>query len=418
MWRRQNGVVLFGFLGPLPTGHEGHGSMIPKSYEQAGSVQPTTSTKDTVSLSADELFALARNKSAEGRRNLFSTVCDLFLGESVTLSDRERSLMGEILRQLVRDVEVTVRKAVADRLAKRSDAPYALVVELANDQIEVAHGILKDCDLLRDADLIEVIRHRTMEHQVAVATRKSLSATVSSALVETGNQDVIATLLNNHGATISREVMDYLVNESKRIDAYQNPLVRRPDLPQDLAQRMYWWVSAALRKHIAQTFSVDMDAVDDAIEQSAMSAIREDAEARAKPGKTESLIERVTELGELKSDFLIKALKQGELSLFEAGLARMSGLKLTLLRRILYEPGGEGLAMLCRAINVERQAFATIYELTRKASDRGAQATSGTLVDPVQLYDKTKTRDAERVLKRWRRSSDYLDAMKDVGAEA
>lgn len=391
--------------------------MIPKSSDHAASANPTPVGTDAASFSADELFALARNKSAQGRRNLFSTVCDLFLGESVTLSDRERALMGEILRQLVRDVEVTMRKAVAERLAKRSDAPHALVVELANDQIEVAHAILKDCDLLKDVDLIEVIRHRTMEHQVAVATRKSLSASVSSALVETGNQDVIATLLNNHGATITREVMDYLVNESKRIDAYQNPLVRRPDLPQDLAQRMYWWVSAALRKHIAQTFSVDMEAVDDAIEQSATSAIREDAEARAKPSKTDSLIERVTELGELKSDFLIKALKQGELALFEAGLTRMSGLKLTLLRRILYEPGGEGLAMLCRAINIERQAFATIYELTRKATDRGAETASGIQIDPLQLYDKTKTRDAERVLKRWRRSSNYLDAMKSVGAE-
>ncbi len=143
--------------------------------------------------------------------------------------------MGEILRQLVRDVELTMRKAIAERLSRKPDAPHALIIELANDQIDVAHPILKDSDVLRDVDLIEVIRHRTMEHQLAVAMRKTLSAGVSAALVETGNQDVIATLLNNHGATITREVMDYLVNETKRVDAYQNPLVRRPDLPPDLA---------------------------------------------------------------------------------------------------------------------------------------------------------------------------------------
>ena len=202
-------------------------------------------------LSPDELFALARNKSAEGRRVLFSTVCDLFFGGNLTLSDREPALMGEILRQLVDDVELTVRKAIAECLSRRPDAPHVLIIELANDQIEVAHSILQESDMLRDTDLIEVIRHRTMEHQLAVATRKTVSAGVTAALVETGNQDIIATLLNNHGATITREVMNYLVNESKRIDAYQNPLVRRPDLAPDLAQRMYWWVSAALRKHIA-----------------------------------------------------------------------------------------------------------------------------------------------------------------------
>ncbi len=210
--------------------------MIAKTSERALAAGSPPSTKqDITNFSADELFALARNKSVEGRRALFSTVCDIFLGESLTLSDRERALMGEILRQLVRDVELTMRKAIAERLSRKPDAPHALIIELANDQIDVAHPILKDSDVLRDVDLIEVIRHRTMEHQLAVAMRKTLSAGVSAALVETGNQDVIATLLNNHGATITREVMDYLVNETKRVDAYQNPLVRRPDLPPDLA---------------------------------------------------------------------------------------------------------------------------------------------------------------------------------------
>ncbi len=368
-------------------------------------------------LSTDELFALAHNKSAEGRRALFSTVCDLFLGENLTLSDRERALMGEILRQLVHDVELTVRKAVAERLSRRADAPHALIIELANDQIEVAHPILKESDMLRDTDLIEVIRHRTMEHQLAVAMRKSVSPAVTAALVETGNQDVISTLLSNHGATISREVMGYLVNESKRVDAYQNPLVRRPDLPPDLAQRMYWWVSAALRKHIAQSFSVDMEVVDDAIEESTGAIIKEDTDVRTKPGKPEDLVQRLVELGDLNADFLLKALMQGELALFETGLARLSELRLTLLRRILYEPGGEGLAMLCRAIGFDKQAFGTIYDLTRKASDRNEELKSNHKISPFEVYERTKSRDAERVLKRWRRSSQYLDALKGVSGE-
>ena len=60
--------------------------------------------------------------------------------------------------------------------------------------------------------------------------------------------------------------MDYLVSESKRVDAYQNPLVRRPDLPPELAERMSWWVSAALRQKITGRFSLDLGELDDAIE--------------------------------------------------------------------------------------------------------------------------------------------------------
>ena len=108
---------------------------------------------------------------------------------------------------------------------------------------------------------------------------------------------------------------------------------------------------------------------------------------------------------------------QGEMLLFETGLARLSEHRLTLLCRILYEPGGEGLAMLCRAMGFDRPTFKTIYDLTRKATDHAHESKSNHKTDPFEIYERTKTRDAERVLKRWRRSSQYLDALKGVAGE-
>jgi hypothetical protein len=64
--------------------------MIAKSTERAVPVEVGTNRlPPNRTFTAEELFALARNKSADGRRALFSTVCDLFLGESLVLSDRE-----------------------------------------------------------------------------------------------------------------------------------------------------------------------------------------------------------------------------------------------------------------------------------------------------------------------------------------
>ncbi|MCH7646906.1 MAG: DUF2336 domain-containing protein, partial [Nitrospinae bacterium] len=74
---------------------------------------------------------------------------------------------------------------------------------------------------------------------------------------DTGDVDVITTLLQNGDAEISRSLMAHLVAESKRIDKFQMPLVNRRDLPPDLAQKMYWWVSAAIRHHIVTTFDID-----------------------------------------------------------------------------------------------------------------------------------------------------------------
>ncbi len=363
----------------------------------------------------ETLFRLARDRSRDSRGALFEAVQDLFLKNGEMLSDRERALMGEILRQLIHDVEMEVRKRLADQLATRTDTPHALVVELANQEFEVAHQILIQNQILQDADLIEIVKHRTMQHQLAVSMRSTVSEEVSQALVETGDEDVITSLLNNHGAAISREVMEYLVSESKRMDSYQNPLVRRPDLPTDLAQRMYWWVSAALRKHIAANFDIDASSLDDAIE--AATAIQLEDSEGASSTKPEDLVDRLAALDELDASFLIKALRQGEVSLFEAGLCKLSGLRPKLLRRILFEPGGEALALLCRAIGLDTDTFMAIFELTRRAGDGGAKPSAAQHRELVELYRKTRQHDANRVLRRWRRSSDYLFALKQVGAD-
>src|SRR3546814_17247944 len=60
--------------------------------------------------------------------------------------------------------------------------------------------------------------------------------------------------------------MEFLVEESRRVDCYQEPLLHRHELSPDLARRMYWWVSAALREHFSRHFEIDPEALDDQLE--------------------------------------------------------------------------------------------------------------------------------------------------------
>ena len=372
----------------------------------------------TEDVSLEELFVLAQDKSAAGRQSLFENMRDMFLDGGTSVSDREKALMSEILRRLVHDVEIKLRRSLAEKLSKRSDTPHALIVELANDAYEVAHPILIESNVLQDADLIETIKHRTMEHQLAISMRKNISEDVSEALVDTGQEDVIASLLNNHGAKVSRHVMDYLVSESKRVDSYQNPLVRRPDLPPELAERMSWWVSAALREHISERFSLDLGELDDAIETAAseeFGTLHGDSPPNT---KADDLVERLSDLGEVDASFLVKALRQGEISLFESAFCKLTGLKLKLLRRILFEPGGEALVLLCRAVDVSSDTFGELFELSRRAKDWEEEVTREQKDRLHALYVKTKPEDAKRILKRWRRSSDYLFAVKQISNSA
>ena len=364
---------------------------------------------------ARRLFELARTKTQHGRQSLYGAISEMFERRGDQLDEGERELMADILARLSHDVEMSVRVALANRLSDKADAPAELINMLANEDIQVAYKILSTSPVLRDTDLVEVVRHRTMQHQLAVAIRRDLSEEVSMALVESGNEDVIVTLLNNQDARISSTVLEYLAEESKRIDAYQKPLVRRPELPSNLAEKMYAWVSAAVRKYIVENFEVDVHDLDDNLSHSLHDAIvnkPEEVDAAAV-----RLVDKLHESGELTAEFVLKALRQGQISLFELSFAKLAGLRPVLMRRIIYEPGGEAIGIACRAVGIDRPTFLLIYRLSRRAQSEGASLSKSEVVNLSRFYDQTSQEATILVLRRWQRDQTFLNALRVTGQQ-
>lgn len=368
---------------------------------------------DEQEVNYDYLLDLAREKSSEGRAKLTETILDLFEDKGELLSDRERSLMFGILRSVVRDVESSIRGAVGRQLAGLPDAPVDLVKVLANDNIEVAYPVLTESGVLRDAELIEVISHRSMEHQLAVAIRHSVSENVSQALVETGNERVVVTLLKNENAQISQNTMEYLVEQSKRVDTFQEPILQRKELDPDLAQRMFLWVSAALREYILDNYDLDKDVVDDLLEQVAHQDPPVNENERAKI-KAKELAEVLANKGMVTPEMLISALTQGEVSLFIALFCRLTGLRDYLARRLLFEPGGEGLAICSKAVGLTADEFKQIFILSQMVRARQRDEAEATLGSVLWIFEDMSREDAARVLRNWRRDTGYLSAIRQI----
>lgn len=361
----------------------------------------------------NRLFDLARDKTLAGRTSLAQIVSDLFFSGERVLTDRERALMLDILRQLIHDVEIDIRRQLATRFAEREDAPHDLVVTLASDEIEVAHPILIKSTLLCDDDLIEIVRHRTMEHQLAIAVRKTVSEPVSDALIETGQEDVVQRLLENQGASMSESAMDYLVEQSQRVDRYQNPLLRRRELNPDLARRMYWWVSAAIRQHILERFEIDPDTLDEAMDGSTRQLLNGagDVAEPCGPSAPRKLAAQMNQTAKLTPRDILQVLRQGEISFFEAMITRLTGLRVTVVRRILYEPGGEALIILCRWAEFSPAEFAELLRLTRRARPAPNGSASADEQRLHDLYRSVKPEIAARIMNSWRRDPDYLRAI-------
>lgn len=362
------------------------------------------------------LLDLARDRSVGAREELVETVSDLFFDDGRVLTDHERSLMTDILRQLIHDVEMAVRRKLADRLADQPNAPHELVLTLANDDIEVAHPILLNTDVLHDAELIEIVRHRTLEHQLAIAMRRSLNEPVSNALVETGNKTVIQTLLENENARISRATMEYLVEQSAQVDEFQNPLLHRPDLGSELAARMYWWVSAALRQHILTNFDIDPDQLDATIENSVVESMASEGDStdREKGSASSALADRLADEDSITPQLLIQALRQGEVSLFQSLFGKLAQIRPRLVRRLMFEPNGEALAVACKALRIDKADFASIFLLSRKARPGDKSVDPDELTRALAMFDRVMPDGARRVLSRWQRDPKFAEAIAQV----
>ncbi|MCB9948599.1 MAG: DUF2336 domain-containing protein [Rhodospirillaceae bacterium] len=362
----------------------------------------------------DALIELARDRRRASRQVLFSNVVDLFLSEETRISERERSLMTGILRDLIRDVEFALRKGLADRLKDSDDAPPELIALLANDEIEIAGPILRGSPALQDPQLVDVIRQRGREHWLAITMRRSLSGTVTDALVATGDADVIESLLGNANAELSRAALEYLVVESQRVDRFQRPLLLRSDVPADLAMRMYWWVSAALREHLLRHYAVDADRLDMAVEATVDAEGTATAARRAgSAGRsaTDALVNGIADATEVGPSLLIRLLRSGRIPVFVGLFARYADLPERAIRRIVLDGDGESLAMICRANRVDRNDFGTLFMLIQSAFGEQPSMPPQRLQHIMNLFDETRPDHAARALSVWRRHPEYLDAI-------
>lgn len=325
------------------------------------------------------LINLARDRSPDARADMVDAIGAFVVDRVDDASAAEMDLASDILTRLLRDAETTVRRKLAERLAPEPKAPASLVRVLANDEAEVARAILLASEALEDADLVEIVRHKTMQHRLAISLRKSISEDVSATLIEVGEPEVALSLTENKGAKLSRSSLETLVERSRTEPRLGDPLVHRADLDPALASRMYGWVSASIRRYIVANFDVDPVLLDAAIRDSIGKASAEQRRLHEIEQPSEKLGREIDQAFADDPHVLIKLLRAGEVGLFEASFARITGLPPTIARRAIYEPGGRAMAVACRASGIEKPIFAAMFLLARRA--RPGDKT----VDPMEL---------------------------------
>ncbi len=315
------------------------------------------------------LAQLAINpQNVASREEIYLAVASLYRVQGAGLNQRERELMRDILRRLTRDVEMAIRVALAQRLSEDATAPHDLILLLVDDAIEVARPLILNSPLLTEADVLKLIAEAGVGHQEAVASRPKIGEPVTAALAHCEHESVLLALVRNVTARISETTYAVLVEKSRAMTGLAEPLVRRPDLPPQLATAMCEWVSDALKTYIMDNYSVSPRSLDAAIADASQVVQSEPAGPHdPPPDSAQKLISKLAASGQLKAGFLMRVLSQGQADLFDLGFAKILEIELEKFRDFFYQGGIRPVVLACRAAGIDRSVFATVYILSRQA---------------------------------------------------
>jgi hypothetical protein len=291
---------------------------------------------------------------------------------------------------LIGQVEQQIRKKVSERIASLTAPPPALTKLLASDEIAVARSILERSPILTERELLPIVADGTGEHRLAIAKRVEVTASLSMALASRRETKVVEALLANAGAIIPAELFDDLVALSRTVEAIRKPLLMRGDLPKDLAYQMFWWVTAALRHTILERFAVDMTELDGLLG----SILHETLTQRSSMGERQFQWRH----GEINA--LVAKLKQGDVKSFTQGLAQVAGISVQTAARIVSDASGEPMAILAKAIGIDRAQITTIFlQLDYKRHGRGRPLAQIETV--ARLYDTVSSDRAKSAVSLW-----------------
>ncbi|NQV83727.1 MAG: DUF2336 domain-containing protein [Rhodospirillales bacterium] len=343
----------------------------------------------------ENLARMAKETEAGGRQELLRDVTDMFMGSPPdALNETEVQYFGDIMGKLAFEMEMQVRQHLSETLAAVASSPRELICRLAGDEIDVARHVLMKSEVLQDADLLEIISQCGQKHLMAITVRPQVSAQVSDAIVEKGNDEVLGSLAGNAGAALSNGALQTLVQRSEGGNlALQEQLVLREGLPQEVLEKLYKHVSGALKEHIMSLgVGVGGSEIDEMLAEAG-----DWLGAKAKGGSSpaEKFIDRKAALKQLDPDLLVKLMHDGKMSEFTAGLARLAKIEVSTVRLALADKSGEKLAVICKSLEMDTNMFSEVVDIMGADGQRSAKD-KATLIG---VYGRITAESAQRAMR-------------------
>ena len=347
-------------------------------------------------------------EGSQARKILLRRLIDYIALPGSQVAPQDRSMGGDILLDMLLHATDDERLLCSTRLASMSEAPRRVLRYLVQCDLEIARPLLEQSEAFDSSDLLEIVDQVTLEHRLLIADRKKVPIAVCDALARRAEAVVLEVLLRNKGAQFSETAMDVLVERSRDEASLVDLLIMRLELKPAQAMAMFWWSQRETRRLILQRHAADRaEMVDMCADVFAIAAKEGWADPVAR--KTLQLIERRQRnraaIEKSPYDSLEAAVEMAALRGMSPELVQeigyLAGIKPVTSAKILSDPGGEGIAVMCKATGLKKPALENFW----RALKRPLMTEAGDIHPVYELlletYDLLTVAKAQTTLRYW-----------------
>ena len=201
---------------------------------------------------------------------------------------------------------------------------------------------------------------------------------------------------------LTEYAVDIAADIACKDETLAKPLLQREEVGAEIAKRLYQHVGKALKEYIIEAYALDFDgSVTDMVDEVILDFVEAADEGNdfMPSNSAMNAAKRYNEKGLLTVKLMLGSLRRGQISSFVAQFSKFTGMSPETVVDILTQNSGQGLAVTCRAFDILKADFMSIFLLTNRIRNEGKMVDLKDMTKAMNYYSRVDMKVAKDIVK-------------------
>jgi len=263
--------------------------------------------------------------------------------DEADLTEDERTHAATIMNIMAQDAAVLVRRALAVALKNSTKLPRDIANTLARAVESIALPVILNSPMLTDSDLVEIVRASPPAKQIAVASRETLSTTVTGAIAEFAVSAAVERALANDNALFDEQGLETSLDRFAGVSGVTAAMVHRNELPLSVTEKLVAIVTGELFDHLVNNHELPPQIAIDLAMGARERATLDIVEQAVRQKDLGRFVQQLNLNGRLSPSLLMRGLCLGHIEFVEYAMAELAGMSHQRMWLLMNDSGPLGL---------------------------------------------------------------------------